>query len=699
MSLQDRRVVALAATALASGLLVTGSAQAASGGTPVPDGTYQFVAKVEIEGRACTGALIDPQWVITARSCFPENAQRAGAPAKPTTVTIGRTNLAGTAGRVAKVTTLVPRTDRNVVLARLDTIINDIAPIPVSTTAPSTGETLRVAAYGRTATEWVPDRLAVTEFTAGAAADTTLALSNSAGADTCKGDAGGPAFRETAGRVELVAINSTSWQHGCLGVTETRQGSTESRVDDLTGWIGQLGQANANLAQNRVVTASSSYGGSATWSTAAVVDGVRASTSASSGWSSDGSLTANHTEWLTVDLGRSQPLSRVDLYPRSDGAATGSGFPRDFTIAVSDDGTNWTTAVTRTGYDRPAAEAQEFSLTGKSGRYLKVTGTSLSTDDIGHYRMQFAEIEAYVPNSVQGKAVVASSTVGGIPAWSTAAVIDGVRTSTSASSGWSSNNSLTANHTEWLTVDLGRPQPLSRVDLYPRSDGAATGTGFPRDFTIAVSDDGTNWTTAVTRTGYGRPGAGAQEFSLAGKSGRYLKVTGTSLSTDDNGHYRMQFAEIEAYGSNLATGKTVSSASSIEALPGWGRRNATDGIRVNTGNDAAGWSSGSGPAGRSESVTVDLAAPTAVNRVDLLPRTDQLDGRSGFPSDVIIEVSGDGQTWTAVASGAGIATPGQPGRSFPIPTSTTRYLKITGTGFGADSFGDYYLQFGEIEAW
>ncbi|HEX8865705.1 MAG TPA: discoidin domain-containing protein [Lentzea sp.] len=537
----------MAATALASGLLVTGSAQAASGGSPVPDGTYQFVAKVEIEGRACTGALIDPQWVITARSCFPENAQRAGAPAKPTTVTIGRTNLAGTAGRVAKVTTLVPRADRNVVLARLDTIINDIAPIPVSATAPSTGETLRVAGYGRTATAWVPDRLSVTEFTAGAVADTTLALGNAAGADTCKGDAGGPAFRETAGRVELVAINSTSWQHGCLGVTETRQGSTESRVDDLTGWIGQLGQANANLAQNRVVTASSSFGGSAAWSTAAVVDGVRESTSASAGWSSDSNLTANHTEWLTVDLGRSQPLSRVDLYPRSGGASTGSGFPRDFTIAVS--------------------------------------------------------------------------------------------------------------------------------------------------------DDGTNWTTAVTRTGYGKPGAGAQEFSLAGKSGRYLKVTGTSLSTDDNGHYRMQFAEIEAYGSNLATGKTVSSASSIEALPGWGRRNATDGIRVNTGNGAAGWSSGSGPAGRSESVTVDLAGPTAVNRVDLLPRADQLDGRSGFPSDVTIEVSGDGQTWTAVATGAGIATPGQPGRSFPIPTSTTRYLKITGTGFGADSFGDYYLQFGEIEAW
>jgi hypothetical protein len=35
----------------------------------------------------------------------------------------------------------------------------------------------------------------------------------------------------------VAAVVSTSWQHGCLTETETRQGTTATRVDDLSGWI------------------------------------------------------------------------------------------------------------------------------------------------------------------------------------------------------------------------------------------------------------------------------------------------------------------------------------------------------------------------------------------------------------------------------------------------------------------------------
>jgi hypothetical protein len=152
---------------------------------------------------------------------------------------------------------LVPRTDRDLVLARLATAVSDLQqPLPVATTAPATGEVLRVAGYGRTSTEWVPDRLATALFAVQTVTATTagIAGSTSAKADTCKGDAGGPAFREGAGRVELLGIHSTSWQHGCLGVTDTRQGSTETRVDDLAGWIKQVTNpvSNSSLFGNRI---------------------------------------------------------------------------------------------------------------------------------------------------------------------------------------------------------------------------------------------------------------------------------------------------------------------------------------------------------------------------------------------------------------------------------------------------------------
>jgi secreted trypsin-like serine protease len=232
------RLLAVVATFTASALVVAAPAQALSGGTPAADGSYQFTAKIMMDGRACTGALIAPQWVITSASCFPENAQ-GGAPTRPTTVIVGRTNLTSTAGHVANVTTLVVRADRDVALARLDTAITDITPVALSTTAPAAGDVLRIAGYGRTTTDWVPDQLRTSTFSVTSSAGASLAVTGDNGVDTCKGDAGGPALQEASGHPELVAVSSLSWQHGCLDVTETRQGSTETRVDDIAAWVQQ----------------------------------------------------------------------------------------------------------------------------------------------------------------------------------------------------------------------------------------------------------------------------------------------------------------------------------------------------------------------------------------------------------------------------------------------------------------------------
>ena len=77
--------------------------------------------------------------------------------------------------------------------------------------------------------------------------------------------------------------------------------------------------------------------------------------------------------------------------------------------------------------------------------------------------------------------------------------------------GWSSHNSLNANHTEYLSVDTGAAHTLNRVDLYPRNDSTQqVGYGFPIDFTIQISPDNVNWTTVVTQTGYARPGDSVQ---------------------------------------------------------------------------------------------------------------------------------------------------------------------------------------------
>ena len=147
--------------------------------------------------------------------------------------------LTGTGGSVQQVAEIDPRDDRDVVLAKLPTPVTAVTPVPIAANAPAAGEVLHVAGYGRTATDWVPDRLHAADFTVQAVRDdANLDVAASAGdSDPCKGDAGGPALRGTGGQVELAAISSTSWQHGCLDVTETRHGATETRLDTIASWI------------------------------------------------------------------------------------------------------------------------------------------------------------------------------------------------------------------------------------------------------------------------------------------------------------------------------------------------------------------------------------------------------------------------------------------------------------------------------
>ncbi|MEV6648673.1 ricin-type beta-trefoil lectin domain protein [Amycolatopsis sp. NPDC051371] len=227
---------------MGAGLLTCVPASALSGGTQISDSAYAFVGRLEVgtpgvDGHGCSAALIDSSWIVTATSCFGGAGLQAGAPPKPTTVTLGRT--ATNAGYTAQVTYVAPKPDRDVTLGLLNAPVTGITPATVSTTAPAAAETLLAVGYGRTTDTWAPDQARIAPFIVTTTTDTTTALTGADGVDTCQGDAGGPALRQHAGAVELVALHSTTWQHGCLLSHETRQGSTEARVDNITDWIRQ----------------------------------------------------------------------------------------------------------------------------------------------------------------------------------------------------------------------------------------------------------------------------------------------------------------------------------------------------------------------------------------------------------------------------------------------------------------------------
>ncbi|HMJ11183.1 MAG TPA: ricin-type beta-trefoil lectin domain protein [Polyangiaceae bacterium] len=230
--------------ALLASLTANLPARAITGGNSATGPAYSFIAKLDIGGlRACTGALVQPRWVLTAASCFQIDGKPAtfGPPSRKTLASIGHADLRG-AGQPIEVVELVPYPGRNVVLLKLATAASGANPIPIATTTPAPGERLQVAGFGRTQTEWVPERLQVGAFSIQSVGADSLSILGEAQTNTCKGDSGGPTLRERNGQLELVAITSSSWQSGCLAEIDTRTGGTQTRIDDLAGWItGQPG--------------------------------------------------------------------------------------------------------------------------------------------------------------------------------------------------------------------------------------------------------------------------------------------------------------------------------------------------------------------------------------------------------------------------------------------------------------------------
>ncbi|WP_267245542.1 FG-GAP-like repeat-containing protein [Streptomyces sp. PR69] len=254
----------LIATAVVASMLTATPAAHAVTGDAAKDGAYAFTAKLDIgDGmRSCSGALVAPQWIVTAASCFADDpseagdAVTAGKPARKTVATVGRTDLTSGGGHVSEIVEIVPRADRDVVMAKLAKPAAGITPVVFAQTPATEGETLKVTGYGRTKSEWVPNRLHTAAFTVGSTAGTTLSISGVTDADAiCKGDTGGPAFREKDGRIELVAVNSRSWQGGCFGETETRTGAVSARVDNIA--IGSRLAPGTDLTAGSTLTSNS----------------------------------------------------------------------------------------------------------------------------------------------------------------------------------------------------------------------------------------------------------------------------------------------------------------------------------------------------------------------------------------------------------------------------------------------------------
>jgi hypothetical protein len=639
-------------------------------GTPAAGETsaHPFVARVEpADGRACSGVLIAAQWIATTRSCLAADGNvAAGAPPQATGVTLGRADLTRSGGHTTTIAEVVPRTDRDLVLARLTAPAEGITPIGLASTAPSAGDQVVAAGYGRGAADWTSDALRSGGYTVGTLTATTVALTRSAGTatSTCKGDAGGPAFRSVSGSHQLLGLHSRSTHRGCFGAGNDNgeDQSIEVRTDDLGPWIDAVLTPPArqnplkNLLAGATPTASSStenWG----WALRLVNDGAREGL----GWSSLDPPNAQRIEWLQFDLPQPQVMNRVDLFPRSDGNASGLNFPSNFVIETYRNG-SWFPALQRSNLPNPGNKPMRFTF--DSPRTVEKLRIRLGSGRL----FQFAEVEAYLSDNLLADATVTASSTIENWGWSLRYVNDVRREGI----GWSSDP--VAGRNDWIQFDLPQTRTMNRIDLYPRSDGSNAGNSFPATFTVEAYRDG-QWRTVVTQTGRPHPGAAPQRFQFPPQPVERLRVsTGSGL--------HVQFAEVEAYLSNNLLADAVTTAASSTENWGWSLRYVNDGV-----SGADGWSSLDPPAAdRPEWVEFAFPGARTLNRVDIYPRTSG----STFPPDFTIDVFRGG-TWHTVVSRTGHPAPGATPQRFLFPAQDAERVRIK-AGAGR------LLQFAEITA-
>jgi secreted trypsin-like serine protease len=247
------RYVGVAAVVAATGFALvagTGPAYAIANGTPVPDGMYPFSTKLTMTNipnpdgttrdSACSAALVAPQWIITAGHCFHDvSGRRVSGPVPyPTTATVGRTDLSGTAGYVVSVIEVRQAPRGDVALGKLASPITDIAPLPLSVGAPKSGAILRVTGWGATSSV---NPVPVTRLQTGqvkikrVTGSSVMVVGYAPAPDTsaCLYDSGAPYFSEGANGAALVSIESDG------PACPHSQEETTARIDRIADWIRQ----------------------------------------------------------------------------------------------------------------------------------------------------------------------------------------------------------------------------------------------------------------------------------------------------------------------------------------------------------------------------------------------------------------------------------------------------------------------------
>lgn len=203
------------------------------------------------------------------------------------------------------------------------------------------------------------------------------------------------------------------------------------------------------IAAGCPVTSSGAYETLPTWSPANLTDGlthlgppIQESSRRSNGWHSGIAKSPEQGKWVQVDLGSSQTLDEVRLYPAHPPdfpERPGFGFPARFRVEISDDAAfaqaRTLLDATNADFVNPGDNPVAIPASRMAGRFIRVTATKL-WERTSDYVFALAELEAFANGkNVAGNGTVSSFDETKTAAWSAPMLVDG-QTSLGAIAPW-----------------------------------------------------------------------------------------------------------------------------------------------------------------------------------------------------------------------------------------------------------------------
>ncbi len=203
--------------------------------------------------------------------------------------------------------------------------------------------------------------------------------------------------------------------------------------------------------------------------------------------------TADATD-ITIDLGKATKIGGIQC-EWAQNAPVGYG------VETSADGVFWN-RVAQHDVEGPGPDQVTFGT--REARYVKVAGLTPADADATGVGAWSLSVMAPKNLAIGSAATASGVEAAGFPA---AQAVDG-----NSSTRWSANY----NGERWIGTDLGTAQKFSEVTL--KWEGASA-----KDYTVSVSDNGTDWTVVSTQTGKAA-GARTDVISFDPVTARHVRV-------------------------------------------------------------------------------------------------------------------------------------------------------------------------------